>query len=383
MRKLFFITSLALFGATYSLQALPLGNPDAAGLLQSGLVWDSYECASDMVDGLCCSDICCREDCNSNFCDILNCQLGFYGDYVIDRDLKTNVAPTSRLPNTIATAAPTTLIPNVAYNQEMSVARMFTNAGSLTLNICQRLDLYGTIGTTNMHLQGPSTAFNLSGVIGTVFTAGTSGLEDAINNSVIEIDSRTDLCWSIGARATVLRCSNFSLGAEGQYFENRSKIDTLNILSNSAQFYLINPKGFAAKQIATNVLPATAPTKRAPLKYDEWQFGAGAAWKIGVFVPYIGMKWSKANCKMENVTVPQPIGNLANLYIPATPGVDPATTANQDFRGVCVKLNNLKVRQHWGVVAGSTLVDSQKMLLSLEARFIDELAFHVNGKIRF
>lgn len=328
--------------------------------------------------------MCNREAENSSAVSYFNCQAGFYGDYVLNRYLKTDVDLTSYFPNTIQNAPLVNPAVNVAYNQKMTQSQMFTNAGLITVNIFQKLNVFGSFGATSAYIKGPSTAFNMSGVLTEPFTAGTTGLSDAINNSVVEFHTRESFSWSVGGHAVIFHHKNLSFGIETQYFKNESIINELNVLSNYAQFYQTNPKGFSKSLIKKNVLPAGNPTTKASVNYTEWQVGAGFSLNIKSLVPYIGLKWSEAHCRMGELVIPQLTGTTTNPFVAIyQPGGGPTNPGLQDFRGVCVQLNDLQLQSHLGLVLGATLVDSNRMYLSIESRILDEVAFHLTGQLRF
>jgi major outer membrane protein len=156
------------------------------------------------------------------------------------------------------------------------------------------------------------------------------------NGSRLELESETNFSWSVGLRGTVWECGCTSLGIEGQYFFMRPDMRRVT-------------QGADTSVYPDNIIDA---------KYREWQIGAGISHRINIFVPYVAVKWSRARLTFDN-GIPNPT---------TLPGV---------------KLFNTKNKKDWGWALGVSLVDCEKASLTVEGRFSDEKAVHVNGQIRF
>ena len=81
--------------------------------------------------------------------------------------------------------------------------------------------------------------------------------------------------------------------------------------------------------------------------------------KIGIFVPYFGIKYSDARSQ---------INGLPNNVIISNSGVNTI---------------KMKRRNHVGGFIGVTLTNGCKFLVSIEARLADEEAATVSGQFRF
>lgn len=270
--------------------ALPIGNPMDASLYSNGLFWgDCYE------------DRCC-DPCDPCFswCDAWSFRLGFYGDYVFNRHMETDDS-------------------NCAHIDDFEI---YTNAAYLALNICDRLDIFGTLGATSLNLTSNPKVFVNNG-------------QDPEDEFYLETE--TDFSWSIGGRLTVWSCDCWYFGIEGQYFYTKPDV----------------------KRIAADDFVAY-PDNDTELKYTEWQVGIGASYlmRIGCSgisaIPYIGLKWAGSCGDFDN----------------ATPFVD-------------TRLHNLENTNTWGWGLGMTLLFCDAMGVTVEGRFGDEKAFHVNGQFRF
>lgn len=189
MRKL----CLPLILLCQQASALPIGNPADSALLCEGLIWSGE---------------------TSDYC--INWwapKVGFYGDYVFNRHLESFDRTT-----------------------------LTTNAAFLALNLWNTVDVFGTLGTTNLLLKRGTT----------------------------EIETSSDFSWSFGVRAAVWQCECLYLGIEGQYFHVSSPVQRETI------------------DATTSIYDDTSFT------YHEWQLGLACAYRFDALVPYVGAKWSQA-----------------------------------------------------------------------------------------
>nr|ADB92449.1 major outer membrane protein [Chlamydia pecorum]ADB92450.1 major outer membrane protein [Chlamydia pecorum] len=383
--------SAAFFAGNASLHALPVGNPAEPSLLIDGTIWEGM--SGDPCDPC------------ATWCDAISLRVGFYGDYVFDRVLKTDVpkmfsmgtAPTS------ANNAPTTSNAksdrdNPAYGKHMHDAEWFTNAGYIALNIWDRFDIFCSLGATSGYFKGNSASFNLIGLIG---ISGTQ-LQDtmypnaSISNGVVELYTDTTFSWSIGARGALWECGCATLGAEFQYAQSKPRVQELNVLSNAAQFTVHRPKGYINKELP---LPLTAGTdnasdvKNATINYHEWQVGAALSYRLNMLIPYIGVQWSRASFDADTIQIAQPklaapIFNMTT-WNPTLLGeirstdLDTANKYADTLQIVSLQINKLKSRKACGVSMGATLLDADKWAINGELRLINERAAHLSAQCRF
>jgi len=200
-------------------------------------------------------------------------------------------------------------------------SEVYTNAGYLALNLFDRVDLFGTVGATRISLSGPQNEF------------------DSIFSSFFFLESMTDFSWSIGVRGTLWECGCFGLGAEAQYFYTKPRLN-----------WALND------QTITNPVYGDSGNH---VKYQEWQIGIGAAYQYFIatycssLVPYVAVKWSQAKVDLGNFPF-------------------------DDFT-----FPDLENDRSFGYAVGVTLVGAKKMSVTIEGRFIDERAVHVNTQYRF
>lgn len=229
MKKLF-VTALAILasGAAY---ALPVGNPCEASLLCDGLFFE----------GDCC-DPC--DPCMS-WCDAFSFRLGFYGDYVFNRNLRVRSDDDGE-------------------GSRVEHTKLFTNAGYIALNFWNRADIFGTVGTTNFCFDTNVDPFSITG-----------------NNATSRLELESSAAcpsWSVGARATLWECGCTCLGIEGQYFRAKPR----------------------TKRITQAALLSVYPDDFYSTTYKEWQVGLGISHRINFLVPYVAVKWSGARWDLNN-----------------------------------------------------------------------------------
>lgn len=263
-----------------------------------------------MCDGLVYEGL-CADFCQPGigWCDTWSFRVGFYGDYVFNRHLEVDQGNTK--------------------DRDIEKTELYTNAGYLAVNFWDRIDIFGTLGASNIRIDGNVIVFQ-----GT-FTAAAGG-------NRFRIESETDFSWSIGGRGTLYECGCFSFGAETQYFFTRPEMKRITYDDQSSVMQS-NYSDFAE------------------MKYQEWQFGLGISYRIWNFVPYLGIKYSWADLDLDRALIADINGNANTTdYFP---------NADNQF--------------HWGYAVGVSLVDCEKASLTLEARYPDEKAVYVNGQIRF
>lgn len=205
-------------------------------------------------------------------------------------------------------------------------SRIMTNAAFFAGNFWDRFDVFATVGATRWYLEGNLRSFQTT---------------TAITPVEFQVESETNFSWSVGARGTIWECGCLAVGAEFQYFQTRPHIwRTLDA----------NP--------ASTTGTLLYPSRSIGSKYYEWQFGLGVSYRINFLVPYAAVKWSSAHLELGDAT-----------------GVFVHDTTAQLFP--------LKSAKTWGYAVGVSLVDCEKMSLTVEGRFADETALYVNGQIRF
>jgi major outer membrane protein len=147
--------------------------------------------------------------------------------------------------------------------------------------------------------------------------------------ALFKVQTSSSFAWSVGGRATLLQCGCTSLGIEGQYA-------------------ITNP----LVRIVTRANTRTEGD-RIPFHYREWQVGLGVSHRIHNLVPYIAAKYSRARIQVQPEMM-----NGPNLII-------------------------LESKKKWGYEVGCSLINCERLSLTVAGRFGDEKACHINGQIRF
>ncbi len=284
-------------GATY---ALPVGNPAEASLICDGFIWEGH-CGCDPCDPC------------LTWCDAFSVRAGFYGDYVFQRFLRNRKAE-----------APSSARPQLDHS------RLWTNAAYLALNFWDRFDLFATLGTTKIWLEGNLTSF--SPFVHAIVVDGVHA----------QLETRNEFSWSVGGRITLWDCGCTSFGVEGQYLRTEPRLSRVTL-----------------GEVASIYTTATVPYIRA--QYSEWQVGLGVAHRINFLVPYAAVKWTGNKLKWQN-----------------NPG--PAALI---FGTNGITLNDLRNKKFWGYALGLSIVDCEKGAVTAEGRFGDEIGAYVNAQIRF
>lgn len=203
-------------------------------------------------------------------------------------------------------------------------------------------DREGTISRTEIYTNAALLVFNVWNRFDLFSTLGGTRIEietpvNIVNLSdTIEIETETSFSWSIGLRATLFEWNCLALGLEGQYFSTEPSLKHTQFENSTVNYPDIHAK------------------------YREWQIGGGLSYLItscdctfGV-IPYVAVKYSRAYIDFGD----DQVFNLIGL---------------------------LKVRhqKHWGYAIGFTLFGAQSWSLTLEGRFANESAAHLNVQLRF
>ena len=176
-----------------SLHAAPVGNTAAPQILQKGLF--------------------IPEEC------WVNLRLGYEGDFVFDARLGSVDS----------------------YTQT-------ANSGTATLNILERLDLYGVFGSSQSCMH-----WRFHDLAGDVHNA--------------QMETTHAFLWGFGGRAILLEWGNWDLGCGGRYSSVNNPISWLTVDGSHAS------------------------TQGAHSRWRQWQVNADISYHIDLFTPYIGVKY--------------------------------------------------------------------------------------------
>lgn len=223
----------------------------------------------------------------------LDIRAGYEGDFVADGRMKQYAQSTGRV----------------------DTFQQWTNSGTVTINVVDRVDIYGIFGSSKA--EADWRFGNLSS--GTV--------------TRIELESKYSFLWGAGGRAILYEWCRTSLGLGGRYSSCHYQPDWLT--SDG----LIQP------------------TAGSHFSWREWQINLDISYKIDLFTPYIGLKYSNAQAKLKHFSVP--------------------ISQNQS------QSNSFENRIPVGLYLGCALSSGKFFMLNLEGRVIDEEAVTISGDFRF
>lgn len=229
--------TLLACGAAY---ALPIGNPADPNLYLDGM------CVSGPYYDPC--DPC------SCWYTALSMRLGFWGDYVYNRNLEAQGG---------------------SKQGDVQTTSIYRNEGLIVLNFWQWLDLFATVGDSNFNIVTPSSSFSTRDVQSElVFAPATS--------------------YSAGLRMDLWSCDCFNFGVEAQWAGAQPSVSNFADYGNGIVTYVNSP--------------ATT--------YNEWQVGFAGAYRFEngygtAFVPYVGVKVAGLNWHTKNTAFTQG----ANTYL--------------------------------------------------------------------
>lgn len=213
---------------------------------------------------------------------LVSVRAGYQGDFVFDRRLK-----------------------------DLDDAEISTNAGTVTLNLNKKIDIYGIFGATD----------------------GT--FEETYGSTKVKYETDTAFSWGVGAKAILFERKDTVIGMDGKYFNAEPDLD--KIISDGVTYNI-----------------PSADVTEAKVEYDEYQIALGVAQKINMFVPYAGVKYSRAKGKLV------------------------ATISGTKYES-----DDAKNKDEVGLFIGCSILPLKNISLNVEGRFLDEEALMVSGQIRF
>lgn len=188
-----------------------------------------------------------------------------------------------------------------------------TNSGTATLSVVDRLDVYGVFGSSRMEADWR-------------FSSGGT-----INRA--QIQSKYRFLWAVGARGILYEWGCAVLGVGGRYSYTTPK----------------------PSWMAINGTPVSITDGK--VHWREWQVDLDLAYKIELFTPYVGIKYSNALAKLSGF--PEAIANNGSHSL------------------------HMRNRSPVGIVVGCTLSTGKYFMFNVEGRLIDEEAATVSGDLRF
>ena len=194
---------LAIFMVVFYniIQASSVGNPTSCGIIKEGFYFSPASW--------------------------YNLRIGYEGEYTQNRKLETDK------------------------NETIDNFEQWLHSASLTVNLLNRLDLFGTFGEASI-----KTNWLIS--------------EEVNSYSLIAVESKFDKAWSLGAKAIFFEWGDIFLSAGGRYYRTKPKI---RLVSKEAE---------------------VTPVSHYHINFWQWNVDLGLAYKIDMLIPYIAAKYSKA-----------------------------------------------------------------------------------------
>ncbi len=253
---------LLLFLLSPKLFALYMGNPSAPEIIDEGVFF-----------------------CKENWFAV---KAGYQRDWVFDRNMKAVSKVSGR----------------------MDGFDVISDQGVLTINLFDRVELYGSAGAARFH--------------------ATHRPTKGVRN---EYETHDQFTWGMGARGAFLIWKGLSFGFDGTYQRAHPTI----------------------KWMTTNGAPVN-PRSGSKLTYHEWQVGLGASYQVDFFIPYIGVKYSNAGGRFKHL----PFGFL--------PTGRHFKTKNRRKFGMVLG-TTLSNGNRFAATVEARLIDEQSITLAAEVKF--------------
>jgi hypothetical protein len=191
---------------------------------------------------------------------------------------------------------------------------LYLNSGMCTLNILNRLDLFATYGKGKLKINWIN-------------------VEHSNELYHLKMESNDHSSWSTGTKIIFFEWGNtcFSIGGRYLYFH-----PSLSYLSK--QFLIF-------------------PTKKAKIRFKEWQTDLGLSYKADILIPYLCLRYSKAKAHLS----------INDLFI-SQEGLTSLKMINRD---------------NVGLALGCSISSGKYFFLNSEVRLFDEEGFTLSGEFKF
>lgn len=191
--------------------------------------------------------------------------------------------------------------------------RQETNSGTFTVTFLERLDFYTILGSSR--------------------TRSEWRFDNQGDTQRVELETGYDFLWGIGLRGLLFEWGCASLGLGGRY--EHANYDPVWLTVN----------GTVESATGTH------------LRWREWQIDLDLSYKIDIFSPYLGVKYSNVQAKAGTFqTIIANGGSGSNAFTNRTPV---------------------------GVFIGCSLTTGRYFMLNVEGRLVDEEAVTISGDVRF
>jgi len=140
------------------------------------------------------------------------------------------------------------------------------------------------------------------------------------------------------------KCGPLSLGVEGQYFYTHPHVNRI-----------------------VGMMEIVGYPDDIRLEYQEWQVGGTLSYAVYqgsclALLPYVGVKWSRVHADLDLTQASVTAGAVGSSGL---------------------AIDKIRNQRSVGYAVGCVLIGGSKIGVTVEGRFVDELAFHFNGLLRF
>lgn len=151
----------------------------------------------------------------------------------------------------------------------------------------------------------------------------------------IELQSKYQFTWGAGVRGAVINWKDTTLGVSGSF-------------------------QYCSPDVEWNTIEGASAPKAEKFRYAEWQVGVGVSQTIDLFIPYIGVNYSKVDASIHGIKF-----NRTKI----------APNFPTKFK--------MRSRRHFGMVLGCDFSAQKYFDLGIEVQLISEQAFTLKADIRF
>lgn len=198
---------------------------------------------------------------------------------------------------------------------EVSKVSQYYDQGVVTFNFWDRAEIFGSLGAMSIFVNDRQ-------------PLGATHVQ-------VEFQSKYQFTWGAGLRAAIINWKNTALGLSGN-------------------FQYSNPG------VEWNTIEGVTAPKAEAIRWAEWQVGVGVSQTIDLFVPYIGVNYSKVDASIHGIKISK------TKVAPKYPS---------KFK--------MRSRHHFGMVLGCDFSTQKYFDLGIEMQLISEQAFTLKADIRF
>jgi hypothetical protein len=198
---------------------------------------------------------------------------------------------------------------------DISKVYQLYDQGVATFNFWDRAEIFGSLGAMS------------------IFVNDRQRIKSS--HVQVEIQSKYQFTWGAGLRAAIINWKDTNLGVSGSF-------------------------QYASPHVEWNTIEGASAPKAEKFRYAEWQVGAALSQTIDLFIPYIGVNYSKVDASIHGLKFDE---TVVALRFPSK------------FK--------MRSRHHFGMVLGCDFSTQKYFDLGVEVQLISEQAITLKADIRF